>query len=166
MVKNAPKKLDGVHFFKHHSDSHAEVKSLTFGERLRKERERMGLTQTAMAGVGGVKRTTQHIYENDIRVPDLNYLTKIREAGGDLSFLIFGERSIGHRTDKLVISYLTLSNIYRVVDEFCVDAKGMPMPLDSRIRFFQLLCVSIKDRDGTDADLDVLRNELSRFAGT
>lgn len=166
MINPVQKKLENVQFSKHHSDLLEAVKSQTFGERLREERAKIGLTQTAMAEIGGVKRTTQHIYETDIRVPDLHYLTRIRDAGADLAFLVLGERQLSGRTDTLAISYLTLSNIYRVVDEFCIDAKGRPLPLESRVRFFQLLCVSMKGRDGNDADLDVLREELSRFAGT
>ncbi len=166
MINPVQKTLEDVHFYKHHSNSPAVVKSQTFGERLREERARIGLTQTAMAEIGGIKRTTQHIYETDIRVPDLHYLTRIRDAGADLAFLILGERQTGGRTDMLAISYLTLSNIYQVVDEFCIDAKGKPLPLESRVRFFQLLCVSMKGRGSNDASLDVLREELSRFAVT
>lgn len=165
MINPVHIKLENVQFSKHHSDSPGVVKSLSFGGRLRQERARIGLTQTAMAEIGGVKRTTQHIYETDIRVPDLHYLTRVRDAGADLAFLILGERQPGGRTDMLAISYLTLSNIYRVVDEFCIDTKGKPLPLENRVRFFQLLCVSMKSRDSDDADLDVLREELSRFAG-
>lgn len=166
MIRPVQKISNTVQNIEHHSVSSAKVKPLTFGERLREERERMGLTQTAMAEIGGVKRTTQHIYETDIRVPDLNYLTLVKDAGADLSYLVLGERQPSNRADALVVSYLALSNIYRVVDEFCIDAKGKPLPLESRLRFFQLLCVSMKGRDSKDADLDVLREELSRFAGT
>ncbi|MFN3734595.1 helix-turn-helix domain-containing protein [Comamonas testosteroni] len=136
----------------------------TFGERLRKERERMGLTQAAMAEIGGVKRTTQHIYETDIRVPDLHYLRKVEEAGCDLYFLMFGSFQPSERSDAITPS--TLSNIYRVVDEFCIDSRGRPLPLESRVRFFQLLCASVKAQGGKDAGLEALRGELSQFVGT
>ncbi|KPM95207.1 hypothetical protein AOR11_24555, partial [Vibrio alginolyticus] len=42
----------------------------TTGERLKAERERLGLSQTAMAQVGGVGKTTQINYEKDARSPD------------------------------------------------------------------------------------------------
>lgn len=166
MVRPDQNKSKDVHFSEHHNNHVPKVKPQTFGERLREERTRIGFTQTEMAVVGGVKRTTQHVYETDIRVPDLHYLMRVRDAGADLAFLVLGLRQATTPPDTLAISYSALSNIYRVVDEFCVDVKGMPLPLESRVRFFQLLCVSMKDRDNKDANLDAMRTELSRFAGT
>ncbi|MNY86616.1 hypothetical protein D3C78_28240 [compost metagenome] len=138
----------------------------TFGDRLRIERERMGFNQTSMAEAGGVKRTTQHIYETDIRVPDLRYLLKLHEVGCDLHFLIFGNHQSRSMTSALPLTPLILSNIYRAVDEFCIDSKGNPLPLESRVRFFQLLCASMIAQGGQEADLGALRKELSQFVGT
>lgn len=142
------------------------VKLQTFGARLRSERERIGLNQTAMAEAGGVKRTTQHLYESDIRVPDLHYLMKIHERGCDLQFLIFGAQSSVPPTRAQPLAPSTLSNIYRAVDEFCIDARGRPLPLESRVRFFQLLYASMIAQGGQETDLDALRKELRHFSGT
>jgi len=166
MVRDVLKKLSSVQISEHHSDLRAAVNPRTFGQRLRQERDRLGLSQADFAERGGVRRTTQHIYESDTRVPDLNYLERVREAGADLAYLVLGERLPAGRQDTLTISYSALSNIYRVVDEFCRDGDGKPLPLESRLRFFQLLCASIKDRGSSDAELDLLRAELSRFTGT
>jgi transcriptional regulator with XRE-family HTH domain len=165
MVKDVPKKLGIVQISEHHNDLCAAVKPRTFGQRLRQERDRLGLSQAEFAERGGVRRTSQHIYESDIRVPDLNYLERVQEAGADLRFLVLVERlPVSHR-DTLTLSYAALSNIYRVVDEFCRDDGGNPLSLDSRLRFFQLLCASVKDRGSSDAELDSLRSELARFTG-
>lgn len=142
------------------------VNSKSFGSRLREERERLGLSQAQFAEVGGVARTTQHIYETNIRVPDVAYLEKLRRVGVDVSYLVIGSRQVIARSDALTVSYAALQNIYRIVDEFCVDDDGELLPLQVRARFFQLLCVSLKDKDGQDHSLDSLRNELRRLAGT
>ena len=142
------------------------VKSTTFGRRLREERERLSMTQMEIALTGGVKRTTQHLYENDVRVPDLNYLEKLKEAGADLGFLVLGNHRGSSQSDSLTISYALLSDVFRVVDEFCVDEGGKPLSREVRLRFFQMLCASLKDRPDDEADIDVLRRELSRFTGT
>jgi transcriptional regulator with XRE-family HTH domain len=166
MVKDVLKKKDHVQSSEHHSDQRAAVKPRTFGQRLRQERDRLGLSQADFAERGGVRRTTQHIYESDTRVPDLKYLERVQEAGADLAYLVLGERLPVGRHDTLTLSYAALSNIYRVVDEFCRGDGGTPLPLDSRLLFFQLLCASVKDRGSSDAELDSLRSELARFTGT
>ena len=155
-----------MHNSEHHNDLRDDVKPLSFGQRLREERDRLGLSQVELAGHGGVGRTTQHIYESDVRVPDLNYLERLREVGVDLGYLVLGTRQPTRNPDLLAISYLTLTNVYRVVDEFCVDADGKALPLEVRLRFFQMLCASLNNRGSGDGNLEALRSELSRFTGT
>lgn len=150
----------------HHSDPPDRVNSQSFGSRLREERERLGLSQTQFAEVGGVARTTQHIYETDIRVPDITYLGKLRGIGVDVSYLVIGSRQAAAGSDTLTVGYPALLNIYRIVDEFCVDEDGVALPLEIRVRFFQLLCASLKDKSGQDKSMDSLRNELRRLTGT
>lgn len=72
-----------------HTEPSGFVNSLSFGSRLREERERLGLSQAQFAEVGGVARTTQNIYESDIRSPDVAYLGKLRDIGVDASYLGF-----------------------------------------------------------------------------
>ena len=165
-MRNVRKQSNDVYFSEHHNDDLGRVKRRTFGQRLRAERDRLGFGQAEFAELGGVKRTTQHIYEHDIRVPDLNYLERIKASGADIAFLVLGERLPLNREDLLTVSYSTLSNIFRVVDEFCVDAHGKPLDLESRLRCFQLLCASLKDRPNRDADLESLRAQLRLFTGT
>jgi len=63
------------------------------GERLKEERERLELTQTAFAAIGGATRKTQFNYETGERVPDGAYLAAIAEAGADVLYILTGERS-------------------------------------------------------------------------
>lgn len=47
------------------------------GERLREERERIGLSQMAFGEIGGVKKLAQLKYEQRGRAPDVIYLGAI-----------------------------------------------------------------------------------------
>lgn len=66
--------------------------TVSFGDRLRAERERLRLNQTAFAAIGGVTKKTQMLYEGGDRFPDARYLAAISEIGGDVRFLITGSR--------------------------------------------------------------------------
>lgn len=61
---------------------------VSFCERLRAERTRLGLNQTDFAALAGVTKKTQMLYEAGERVPDANYLAAITAAGADLGFII------------------------------------------------------------------------------
>lgn len=61
-----------------------------FGERLKRERKRLGLSQEAFAKLGGVQRLAQIQYENENTAPTTKYLNLIKIAGADLSYLLLG----------------------------------------------------------------------------
>ncbi|WP_374041238.1 helix-turn-helix domain-containing protein [Klebsiella pneumoniae] len=63
------------------------------GNRLREERERLGLSQPAMGEIGGVKKLTQLNYEKGERVPDSTYLNAVAKIGVDIQFVVTGTRS-------------------------------------------------------------------------
>ena len=65
---------------------------MSIGSRLKEERGRLQLSQTALAEVGGVSKTTQVFYEADERVPDANYLASLSRRGVDVSYIITGRR--------------------------------------------------------------------------
>lgn len=55
----------------------------TIGQRLREERERFGMSQTAFGQAGGVQKQAQINYESDLRSPDAIYLSS-RRAGREV----------------------------------------------------------------------------------
>lgn len=63
---------------------------LTFSDRLRAERTRLGLSQTDFSALGGVGREAQVNYEKGARSPDVNYLTALIPHGVDVHFLLTG----------------------------------------------------------------------------
>lgn len=65
----------------------------TVGERLKAERERLGLSQTALGEVCGVQKRTQINYEKGDRSPDALYLAAFHAAGGDVMWVVIGDRT-------------------------------------------------------------------------
>lgn len=64
-----------------------------FGERIRQERDRLGLSQEAFGVVGGVSKRAQVNYEKSERKPDLIYLNQLSKVGVDVLYLVTGQRS-------------------------------------------------------------------------
>lgn len=75
----------------------------TYDERLKGERERVGLSQAAFAAVGGVGRTAQVNYEKGERYPDLAYLESISKIGCDIQYIVLGEPSVAALTDDEMV---------------------------------------------------------------
>lgn len=132
---------------------------MNFGGRLRQERERLRLTQEKFAEMGGVKRVSQHLYEQDVRVPDITYLTRLKEGGVDVWFLIDGTH-LQVRADSSVPKSIYVS-AFRAVDELALDADGQPLPLAERERLFAFL-LSLLESGTADASHDDLRSRLSK----
>lgn len=62
------------------------------GRRLREERQRLGMNQTAFSEAAGTHRNTLVRYECGQRVPDTTFLTAIEQIGCDTSYLLTGTR--------------------------------------------------------------------------
>lgn len=65
----------------------------TLGERLRGERERLGLSQTDFAALGGAKKHSQINYEADRTAPDTDYLSALGRHGVDMLYVLTGTRT-------------------------------------------------------------------------
>lgn len=61
-------------------------------DRLRGEREAMGLSQQAMAELSGITARSQRNYESGERLPDAAYLAAIAKAGADVVYVLTGQR--------------------------------------------------------------------------
>lgn len=67
---------------------------MLFPERLRLERESLGLSQTEFGRLGGVSKITQWNYEAGKHWPTLDYIETLRASGKvDVVFLVTGSRS-------------------------------------------------------------------------
>ena len=75
---------------------------MTFGERLKEERKRLGMNQTEFALLGGVVKFTQINYEKGDNAPNLDYLKKLGEAGVDAYYILTGLRMPEPTSDELL----------------------------------------------------------------
>ena len=66
-----------------------------FFDRLREERERLALSQQALAEKCGVTARSQRNYESGERNPDSAYLAAIAAAGADVLYILTGQRAGG-----------------------------------------------------------------------
>jgi len=60
------------------------------GKRLRQERKRLRLTQSALGAIGGVEANAQGHYESGQRLPRADYLSRIAAAGVDIGRVVTG----------------------------------------------------------------------------
>ncbi|WP_122317260.1 helix-turn-helix domain-containing protein [Pseudomonas cichorii] len=60
------------------------------GPRLKRERIRLKLSQSALGSIGGVETNAQGNYENGIRSPRADYLSRISNAGIDVTYVVTG----------------------------------------------------------------------------
>lgn len=87
------------------------------GIRLREERKKLGLTQGAMAKLGGVSNATQGYYESGERSPNAEYLKRLHKEGVDVCYIVTGQRrSNGAKTAGIDVELL--SQIQEAIDEW------------------------------------------------
>ena len=137
--------------------------SSSFGQRLKLERLRRQLSQQEVATHCGVARTTQNSYEKDKRSPGLDYVQKLGELGFNLPYLLNAKPPPPSITEGLQATPEALGNAYRIVDEFCVDSAGNRLPLESRLQFFQLLCMTMHDDCRKDSTMGTLRDAIKKL---
>lgn len=63
-----------------------------FAERMKEERERLGLTQREVANAFGVNKGTVYSYERADRTPPGAHLTAMAELGADVLYIVTGQR--------------------------------------------------------------------------
>lgn len=87
----------------------------SLGERLRAERERLGLSQEEFGRAGGVNRNSQANYEKGSRNPDAAYLASIAEVGVDVLYVLTGQRTpsreegLSVKEEKVLQNFRSLS---------------------------------------------------------
>ena len=65
----------------------------SIGDRLREERERLGVSQSDFAEAAGTTRKSQFNYETNERRPDADYLAAAALKGADVQYIVTGHRS-------------------------------------------------------------------------
>ena len=76
----------------------------TIGERLKEERERLGMTIPALAEVAGAKKNTVIDWQKDLSSPPAAKLAALAEVGIDIQYIVVGVRSsVALATDERVV---------------------------------------------------------------
>lgn len=96
------------------------------------ERLRLGLTQTALAQLGGVSKATQVAYEAGGTRPDSAYLMQVAAAGVDVCRLLTGRKS------GPSIHWELLFEIRDLIDEWAAE-RGKPTPQVERDGLLRVL---------------------------
>ncbi|APC18568.1 hypothetical protein BLL42_23695 [Pseudomonas frederiksbergensis] len=87
-----------------------------FGERLREERERLGLSQQQLADLCGVTMRSQRNYEKGERQPDASYLGAFSQSGGDVLYIITGKYSDTGGVTSKSSSEIDVPRLARITD--------------------------------------------------
>lgn len=66
---------------------------MDIGERLREERQRLGISQAELGAAGGVLKQAQLKYEKGERSPDADYLAAVARVGVDVLYVLTEDRS-------------------------------------------------------------------------
>ncbi|PRY63481.1 phage repressor protein C with HTH and peptisase S24 domain [Vreelandella songnenensis] len=77
---------------------------VSLGERLREERERLGLSQTQFGDLAHVTKKSQMLYEADQRSPKGGYLAAIAAQGVDVQYVLTGNRSVSSNVELVDLS--------------------------------------------------------------
>ena len=100
------------------------------------------MSQDEFAELGGVKRSSQHLYERDARNPDAAYLSKIQAGGADVGYLFSGVPSLGAK-NGVVLSIDQAIGAFRAVEDFAQKSDAVRMSAEERERLFKLFCTTL-----------------------
>lgn len=93
---------------------------MTFGERLKEERKRLGYKQAEFAARVGTDVPKQSLYENNRRGLRAPYLSRIAEVGVDVLYVLTGRRSeacLDEAATAFLAGYLNLPPEFQQVLE-------------------------------------------------
>lgn len=110
----------------------------TIGERLRAERDRLGMNQDDFGALGGVKKRAQITYEKNERLPDAEYLRGIAAAGVDVVYVLIGQSAVTAVTvdeKELLLGYRELDARVKAAVSSMVHGMA-PTPTPARNTFF------------------------------
>lgn len=88
------------------------------GDRLHRERRRLGLTQAEMASLGGVSKPTQLAYETGQTSPHADYLAGVAAGGVDVLWVVTGNR------DLAAIDLDLLMELVALIEEWAAERSG------------------------------------------
>lgn len=111
-------------------DQSIQIQLTGFGDRLKQERERLGLSMHDFGLLGAVNRVTQMRYETGVNYPTVEYMHRLRQNGVDTLFIETGVQA----NDWLAMTdYDAFAQAIDLVDEL-MRLHGFKPPADFRVR--------------------------------
>lgn len=95
-------------------------------ERLRMERQRLGLTQIAIAGRLGIPVVTYRTYESGRSEPPLRLMNRLADVGIDAIYV-----ALNHPTSEFAIASINWELLTDISLELCAWSASRPRPLDT-----------------------------------
>lgn len=138
------------------------------GQRLRQERHRLKLSQSAMGTLGGVETNAQGNYESGARYPKADYLLRLIDAGVDITFVMTGKRS--SNVAPFTSGRVTPANNSGVVEHLDKVTHQLHRNLHGLIDALYQMTLLIESRVNDTSDeqvkteLDVVRSEAQALA--
>lgn len=86
------------------------------GDRIREERDRLGLNQTDFGSAAGVSRGTQKAYELGTSSPDIRYFSALEKMGVDIVYVITGHKA-APSADSLTADEAQVITAYRAMSD-------------------------------------------------
>lgn len=115
-----------------------DVFPLGFGERLKDERRRLGLSQEEFAERAGVKRLAQLQYEKEIREPRTSYLAALGAMGISLSYVLFGRKSLDMTLAPEATRRIE-KKIFDLIDEYAATQCNGVLSSHERFVLFEVM---------------------------
>lgn len=109
-----------------------------FGQRLREERNRLGLSQEEFADLAGIKRLAQSQYEHEVREPRLSYLAALVSQGINLDYLLYGKTS----SDAALPTEETRrieKKVFDLIEEYVSSHCGGALTSEGRYVLFEVM---------------------------
>ncbi|WP_419629364.1 helix-turn-helix domain-containing protein [Thiolapillus sp.] len=126
------------------------------GARIREERKKLGITQSAMAKLGGVSNATQGYYESGERSPNTEYLGRLYKEGVDVCYIVTGQKGAKSGMPANIDVEL-LSSIQEAVDEW--DSKRtIPVRLKTKSELVALFYAQFAETG--QANTEIMRRHL------
>ena len=142
-----------------------------FGQRLRQERMRLKLSQSALGSIGGVETNAQGNYESGARSPKADYLLRVAEGGVDITYVLTGVRREAPQTlpaanpgfDQEAQGALGEVHMCKVTDQLHRNLHGLIDALYQMARMIEARA-NCTDDATAKGELDIIRAQTHALA--
>ncbi|EKG31597.1 helix-turn-helix domain-containing protein [Pseudomonas avellanae] len=126
------------------------------GPRLKKERLRLKISQSALGAIGGVETNAQGNYENGVRSPRADYLSRIADAGVNVTYVVTGFSNSSPTLTAKVTTSQESDPLNRVVARLHGDLHNVTQNIYHVTRLMES---NAYDGDWNSAQLETIKND-------